>query len=124
MTTDLRVAMWCLIKEIEGGGGDRLGSKFSDGSGPVPPDEIFRIGLEVPTEKTESMEKLEVAHLGNIFFISYETSCCHYVHANATAPCSRQYEPCVKAHVLPEVNHDRLRDNYKPEQRSKTITVD
>jgi hypothetical protein len=64
--------MWCLIKQM-GGECGRFGSKCSDGSGSVPPDETFLIDLEELIEETESMEKLEVAHMGNIFFISYET---------------------------------------------------
>jgi len=51
----------------------RFGSKFSDGSVLVPLDGTFLIGPEVPIEETESMEKLAVTHLANIFFFSYET---------------------------------------------------
>jgi hypothetical protein len=63
-----------VLKQI-GGGGVLCASKCSDGSGSAPVAEIFSnwLGGRLPIEKTESMEKLTVVHLGNIFVISYET---------------------------------------------------
>jgi len=52
-----------------GRGGDRFGSKCSDGSVPVTLDGTFLIGLAVPIEETESMEKLAVAYLANIWVV-------------------------------------------------------